>query len=122
MIEAEFNKDYDEDEGMTLEHIAIPSDYLEDNLININIDNSILKCELNKKKFQEGIDEVSKLCGSIVALYNVGINPHKAMDYLTDKEATLFISENNIQIAKITADSNKEAAKSQGIAIERQSI
>lgn len=120
MIEAEFDKGYGEDENMELEHIAIPSDYIENNLININIDNSILKCELNKEKFQEGIDEVSKLCGGIVALYNVGINPHKAMDYLTDKEATLFISENNIKIAEITADSNKEVAKLQGISIERQ--
>lgn len=117
---------YDIEDGVVLENEQDCSlednAYLSENLININIDDSFKKCKLNLEKFQEGVEEVSKLCGGIVALYNVGINPHKAMDYLTDKEATVFISNNSIKMAEINSKATIESSKQQGINIEKQMI
>lgn len=109
----------------TQDFLNIPNcdlDYLVDKLIDIDISKDIKNCKLNAKKFQEGIDDVSRLCGGIVALYNVGINPHKAMDYLTDKQATEFISDNNIKIAEITSKATIEASKQEGISLSKQTI
>lgn len=84
-----------------------------DNVITLNFKNEVKDTSIDVEAFKKGISSVSELCGAITALVNVGINPHKAMDYIVDKEASKEIFENNLAVAKIQGDANISALKSE---------
>ena len=84
-----------------------------DNVIALHLDNDVKDVTIDVEAFQKGMHSVSELCGAITALANVGINPHKAMDYLVDKEASKEIFAHNIEIAKIQSDSTISTLKSE---------
>lgn len=84
-----------------------------DNVIILNFKNEVKDVSIDIEAFKKGISSVSELCGAITALVNVGINPHKAMDYIVDKEASKEIFENNLAVAKIQADANISTLKSE---------
>lgn len=84
-----------------------------DNVITLNFKNETKDVSIDIEAFKKGISSVSELCGAITALVNVGINPHKAMDYIVDKEASKEIFENNLAVAKIQGDANISALKSE---------
>lgn len=84
-----------------------------DNVITLNFKNEVKDVSIDVEAFKKGISSVSELCGAITALVNVGINPHKAMDYIVDKEASKEIFENNLAVAKIQGDANISALKSE---------
>lgn len=90
-----------------------------DNVINLNFAESTKGVAVDIEAFQKGISSVSELCGAITALVNVGINPHKAMDYLVDKEASKEIFAHNIEIAKIQSDSTISTLKSEVTNIQK---
>ena len=73
--------------------------------------NSIQNLEFSEEDFKSGVSDVSRLCGQISALANVGIHPHFALSYLSDKESTKNINEYNYKISKLNADSNIQSAK-----------
>lgn len=85
-------------------------EYLDENIITIDI-SEVSKCTLNKDKFQEGMNEVSALCGKIVALTNVGITPNMALSYIADVDGQSHMSEYNLKVSKMNAESNVESAK-----------
>ena len=84
-----------------------------DNVITLNFKNETKDVSIDIEAFKKGISSVSELCGAITALVNVGINPHKAMDYIVDKEASKEIFENNLAVAKIQTDANISTLKSE---------
>ena len=84
-----------------------------DNVITLNFKDEVKDTSIDVEAFKKGISSVSELCGAITALVNVGINPHKAMDYIVDKEASKEIFENNLAVAKIQGDANISALKSE---------
>lgn len=84
-----------------------------DNVITLNFKDEVKDTSIDVEAFKKGISSVSELCGAITALVNVGINPHKAMDYIVDKEASKEIFENNLAVAKIQADANISTLKSE---------
>lgn len=77
---------------------------------------------INTEKFQDGVDSMSKLCGQISALINIGINPNKAMDYIVDKEASMDMMMHNIKITEISSQAAVNAARFEGAAAKATSI
>lgn len=74
--------------------------------IELKIDN--LNFEINQDKFQEGIDESSRLAGYITGLLNIGVSENFILEYLVNKETlehnmkvTDKVHENNVVVAKI---------------------
>ena len=64
--------------------------------------------KINKKKFQEGLDDFSYYSGVISVLMNSGISAQDAMSWVlndqtlkSNKEMQLLVNENNIVVAKI---------------------
>lgn len=85
-------------------------DYIEDNVLLLDTGN-LSKIVLDKKAFEEGVNEVSKLCGKIVALCNVGITPSMALSYISEKEASDKVGEYNLKISQMNADATVESSK-----------
>ncbi|GEM_PF-4716147 len=75
----------------------------------IPIDTSNLDgVKLNKKKFQEGLDDSSYYAGVISTLMNSGISAQDCMTWVlndqtlkANKELQALVNENNIAVAKI---------------------
>lgn len=65
----------------------------------------------DSEKFLKGVHSVSELCGKITALCNVGINPHKALDYLMEVQLSDDVLKNNSDVAKMNADANVEISR-----------
>lgn len=66
--------------------------------------------KLNKKKFQEGLDDFSYYAGVISALTNSGVSSTDAVSWVlngktlaSNKEMQEIINTNNIEVAKIQA-------------------
>lgn len=97
-------------ENGELQQIVSEKDYIEDNVITLDISN-ISNIVLNRKSFEEGVNEVSKLCGKIAALCNVGITPSMALSYITDNETSEKIREYNLEISRMNADATVESSK-----------
>ena len=61
--------------------------------------------------FTKGVEDVSELCGKISALTSVGIEPGQALAYLSNVQDGEISYKNNVEIAKIQADAQKDASK-----------
>lgn len=61
--------------------------------------------------FTRGVEDVSELCGKISALTSVGIEPGQALAYLSNVQDREISYKNNVEIAKIQADAQKDASK-----------
>lgn len=93
--------DYKEDSTM---------DFIESNIICIDTE-KLENSKIDSESFEKGVKSLSYLCGAITALVNVGINPNKAMDYLTEKEASECAMRHNLEIMSIQKDISLETAK-----------
>lgn len=117
MIEEIKNININEMDSMNCDEMSNYENDLYTLTIPFNVEN-ISGCVIDKELFEQGIKEVSKLCGAISALSNVGINPHKAMEYL----ATEFVSNNEIEIAKINAEATVDASKNESFNTQKMTI
>lgn len=61
--------------------------------------------------FTKGVEDVSELCGKISALTSVGIEPGQALAYLSNVQDGEISYKNNVEIAKIQADAQKDTSK-----------
>lgn len=66
---------------------------------------------LDIEAFTKGVEDVSELCGKISALTSVGIEPGQALAYLSNVQDGEISYKNNVEIAKIQADAQKDASK-----------
>ena len=81
-----------------------------DLFIKLSTDN-VYGCELNKNEFQNGINDVSYVCGAISALISIGVDPNKAMDYVVDKESTGVLMAHTERVANIQAEAAINSSK-----------
>ena len=86
------------------------TDYIEDNVLLLDT-NNISDIKLNKKLFIDGVDEVSKLCGMISALCNVGITPSAALNYISNKEESDKAIDYNYKISELNSNAIIESSK-----------
>lgn len=94
------------------ESINNGTEYIKENILNIS-KSDLSKCIYDKKMFQNGINKVSELCGSITALVNVGITPSKAIDYLAEQESTKLMLDNSIELSRIQAEAAIKSSKNE---------
>lgn len=78
----------------------------------------VQKLEINSQEFQAGIDKVSRTCGMISALANVGLTKDQIMDYVINEQNIEF----NLKLNQMTCDSNKETARIQQVVQESNQI
>lgn len=45
------------------------------------MDSKEMVVKFDKKRFQEGVNEFSDVCGGIAAMTSLGVSPDKALDY-----------------------------------------
>lgn len=86
------------------------TEYLEEYIKDINKDN-IQDVQYDKDSFQKGISKMSKLCGMITALVNIGITPNEALSYISECELNKQGTEATLEITKIQADANVAASR-----------
>ena len=108
MIEKNQDKILDGDDSNVQE---INNEYEEFSIPIFIKTDSVQNLEFSEESFKCGVSDVSRLCGQISALANVGIHPHVALSYLSDKESTENINKYNYEISKLNAESNVQAAK-----------
>lgn len=86
-------------------------------IIQLNVDN-LVDTEFNEEEFQQGLKDISKVCGMITGLINVGLPPELALTYILN-------SENNIKemdMVKIQAKSTIEISKNQKMMLEKNEL
>lgn len=84
--------------------------YLSEYINEINKDN-ISDIQYDKSKFEKGISKMSKICGMITALVNVGITPDNALTYISEHELNEKGTEATLEITKIQADASVAVSK-----------
>lgn len=94
--------DEDEDEDTSDDDFEVPTD---DFLAQYAMDS------IDIESFTKGVEDVSELCGKISALIAVGIEPGQALAYLSNVQDGEISYKNNVEIAKIQADAQKDASK-----------
>lgn len=94
--------DEDDDEDVSDDDFEVPTD---DFLSEYAIDS------MDIEAFTKGVEDVSELCGKISALTSVGIEPGQALAYLSNVQDGEISYKNNVEIAKIQADAQKDASK-----------
>lgn len=96
------SNDEDEDEDTSDDDFEVPTD---DFLAQYAMDS------IDIESFTKGVEDVSELCGKISALIAVGIEPGQALAYLSNVQDGEISYKNNVEIAKIQADAQKDASK-----------
>lgn len=86
------------------------TEYLSEYINEINKDN-ISDIQYDKSKFEKGISKMSKICGMITALVNVGITPDNALAYISEYELNEKGTEATLEITKIQADASIAASR-----------
>lgn len=94
--------DEDEDEDTSDDDFEVSTD---DFLAQYAMDS------IDIESFTKGVEDVSELCGKISALIAVGIEPGQALAYLSNVQDGEISYKNNVEIAKIQADAQKDASK-----------
>lgn len=122
MINEELNKNVDMQEQEQQYELSMEElqDMMGQSIINpiqMEIDN-LCEIHFDEKEFQKGIKEISKVCGVITGLINVGISPNNALDYVINKETI----EHNQKLNKDTINGNKEIAQVQQVQIQSQQL
>lgn len=87
----------------------------------LDVDN-VLDCVLDKVQFQDGVKDISYLCGQISALTTVGVSAETAAALLFDSESTRNICDNNIECSNITAKAAQEHLKTEQENVYKQSL
>lgn len=73
---------------------------------------------LDDEKFQDGLDDISFVCGQITGLINIGIDPVDALNYLVN----LDVLKNNLEMGKVNKETSIQVAKEQSIQVEKNSL
>lgn len=112
---------FDDNEPITIKNEDL-EDYMIDNIVKFKNNDNLAKCNIDIDLFQKGINSVSEMCGIISALVNIGINPHKALDYIVDKNSTELMINNNTEIAKINAEASVKSSKYELANLQKNTI
>ena len=70
------------------------------------------------ESFEDGVYDVSEVCGSISALVSVGLTPAEALDYICNKETMAY----NLQLAELNNKTSIEIAKINAVQVEKAGI
>ena len=87
----------------------LPIEFSTENLVDVKFD---------EKAFQEGMSEISKTCGIISGLFNVGCGEAFVLDYLLNQQTIDY----NLKNAEITKDMNVEIARHQKVIMDKQEL
>ena len=101
-----FNED--DIEGVELDSNNV--EFLDEYIRSINTSN-IKNVQYDNQKFQSGITKMSKICGMITALVNVGITPNDALSYISERNLNKQGTDATLEITKIQADANVAASR-----------
>lgn len=86
-----------------------PIEFSTENLIDVAFD---------EKAFQDGMSEISKTCGIISGLFNVGCSEAFILDLILNRETI----KHNIESAIISKETSIEVAKSQKAIMDKQEL
>ena len=115
-----------EEKNVTLEELLNDnnlnsSEYIESNIIDLDVDN-LKDIVINKSDFNDGVKDMSRLCGQISALCAVGITPSMALSYISEKYASDEVNKYNLKISELNANSNIESSKFGAMSVQKYSI
>lgn len=79
---------------------------------------NIIEIEYDEDNFQEGLDDISYVCGMITGLINTGLSPQDALGYVMNGEILM----NNVEISKINKEASIKVAKEQAIMVDKNSL
>ena len=96
---------YEDDYAFEVEPII----FNKENLVDVVLDD---------EKFQDGLDDISFVCGQITGLINIGIDPVDALNYLVNKD----VLKNNLEMGKINKETSIKVAQEQSIQVEKNSL
>lgn len=74
--------------------------------------------QLDKKEFSKGIKDISYIAGQIVALQSIGYSQEYIHEFLLNKDT----GKHNMELNKMTCDSNEKVAKAGAVQMEKNSI
>lgn len=113
MCEENMNMEVENQEGVqevTLDELLQNASQGEIVIPPVELDIENLKdIQINKKEFQAGIKDGSRLAGYITALKNVGFDNESVLSLLLNKDNI----DHNIKIAEINNEANIEISKNQ---------
>lgn len=58
--------------------------------------------KLNKKKFKEGLEDISLICGQIVGLNSIGVDVKSATDFILQLNINRETIKHNLEISQMT--------------------
>lgn len=96
-------------------------DYLSEYIVNIDIEN-LNDITFSKESFQKGVNKMSKLCGMISALVNVGIPPDMALNYLATQKANKATIDMSLKTIEMQTQANIESAKYEYCTTQKNTI
>lgn len=101
---------FNEDDIEEVELDSNNVEFLDEYIRSINTSN-IKNVQYDNQKFQSGITKMSKICGMITALVNVGITPNDALSYISERNLNKQGTDATLEITKIQADANVAASR-----------
>ena len=73
---------------------------------------------IDKSEFEKGVKSISSICGSLSALMSVGVDLQSAIELVLNERNISY----NLELNKMTCDSNERQVKIQGVKTEQNQI
>ena len=73
---------------------------------------------IDKSEFKKGVKSISSICGSLSALMSVGVDLQSAIELVLNERNISY----NLELNKMTCDSNERQVKIQGVKTEQNQI
>ena len=73
---------------------------------------------IDKSEFKKGVKSISSICGSLSALMSIGIDLQSAIELVLNERNISY----NLELNKMTCDSNERQVKIQGVKTEQNQI
>lgn len=73
---------------------------------------------IDKSEFEKGVKSISSICGSLSALMSIGIDLQSAIELVLNERNISY----NLELNKMTCDSNERQVKIQGVKTEQNQI
>lgn len=67
--------------------------------------------DFDEERFQQGVNDVSRLCGKIAALSSIGVSPEAALQYFSGIKENQAVAENNLAMARLNAETQVAIAR-----------
>lgn len=73
---------------------------------------------IDKSEFEKGVKSISSICGGLSALMSIGIDLQSAIELVLNERNISY----NLELNKMTCDSNERQVKIQGVKTEQNQI